>query len=159
MFSTLTRGKRKFAALAVGLVLVPSSAYAAWSLSAHGQGNAQIGSLQQPVVSAGSPPVGQQLLPGGVGSATFRIDSSNSVPLEVYATAVGDGTGTSSNEEDCDPHLLTAVATQLATPITVQPGTSTITIPGAVRLSPSAPTTCQGRTITTDVDLKFRTVG
>jgi hypothetical protein len=156
MLKTLFSGKRKYAAIGLAVLVIPSSAMAAWFITAHGQANAHIGRLQAPTVVQGQPPAGS-MLPGQTGPGAFAVTNPNSSALEVYATAVGDGTAITYNDEDCPASNITAVATTLATPITIPPGTTQIVVPDTVKLSANAPTGCQGRDLSVDVELKFRT--
>lgn len=151
-------GKKKFLALALGLLLIPGSAYAAWTLTATGQGSAKVGSLSIPTVSAGTPD-NETVLPGKTVSGSFKIDNGNDVALEVYDVQAGTGSGTSTSTALCDPTNLDIVGTgALATPIRIAPGQSTVKIPGVFKLLDSAPEECQGVTLSRAIRLKFRTV-
>jgi hypothetical protein len=156
MLKTVFRGKKKFLALGLAALVIPGSAMAAWFITSHGMGSAKVGNLQAPTVESGYPPAGQ-LLPGQTGPAAFAVTNPNSSPLELYATAVGDGTGTTTDDELCPASNMTSLAKTLATPIVIPPGQTQVIVPDAVKLSANAPTGCQGRTLMADVELKFRT--
>jgi len=149
---TLFGGRRKLAALGLAVFLIPGSAWAAWQVSASGQGGVRFSSLTAPTVAAAGT-LTADAFPGSTSSLQFRIDNTNPTPLVVtnIAPATGQDAGTCASS-------LTVKTMTLATPINVPSGTNqTVTIPDAVTVASSTPTTCQGTTASKGATLTFAT--
>src|ERR1044072_1231950 len=88
-------GRRKYAALLLGLLLVPGSAYAAWTITADGVGSTKFGSLTAPTVTPSATPAGE-LYPGTNGSLAVKVDNPNgALVVSGVAPVVGADVGQS----------------------------------------------------------------
>lgn len=152
---SFVRRHKRLAGLLLVFLLGCSVAAAAWLIQSHGQGRAAIGTLNAPTVSAASVTGTPSLcLPGGDCSAYLHIVNPNGA-LVVSGTLPGDGTG-GTDPGGCPTTNLTANSTTgLSVPVPA--GTSDIIVPGAFHLASTAPTSCQGNTLTTDIKLTFST--
>jgi len=152
IFRTLFGGRRKFAALGLAVFLIPGSAYAAWSVQSSGQGGVKFSSLSAPTVNqAGT--LTADAYPGTTASLQFKIDNPNPGTLQVtnIAPATGQDAGTCASS-------LTVKTMTLATPVSVPSGAAqVVTIPNAVDVAASTPTTCQGTSASKGATLTFGT--
>lgn len=152
---SFVRRHKRLAGLLLVFLLGCSVAAAAWLIQSHGQGRAGLGTLNAPTVSAASITGTPDLcMPGGNCSAYLHIVNPNGAMI-VTGTDLGDGTG-GIDPGGCPPSNLTAnVTSGLSVPVPA--GTSDIKVPGAFHLASSAPTGCQGSSLTTDIKLTFST--
>ena len=148
----LLDGRRKYAAGLLALLLLPGSAYAAWSVQSSGQGGVKFSSLSAPTVNqAGT--LTADAYPGTTASLQFKIDNPNPGTLQVtnIAPATGQDAGTCASS-------LTVKTMTLATPVSVPSGAAqVVTIPNAVDVAASTPTTCQGTSASKGATLTFGT--
>lgn len=152
---TLFGGRRKYLAIGLALLLIPGSAYAAWTVTGHGKGAGKVGSLNAPQVSEGTAVA--DLLPGGDGSASFHVVNGN--PSTLRVTDLDPETGgsvTSSDPAACPSSNLT-VNSLRSLSVPVSPGANDITVPNAYHLSVNAPSSCQGVSFSADTALGFTT--
>jgi hypothetical protein len=146
--------RRRVVAFLALFAIAASVAAAAWILNGHGSGAVKVGTLSDPVVSAGVPD--GVVYPGGTAAGAFTINNPNDGALVITAIRDGDGSGTSSSPGSCGYGNLSSNA-KSGLSISVPAGSSTVTVPGAFTLSPDAPQGCAGATLTRDVGLTFST--
>ena len=148
-------GRRKYAALLLGLLLVPGSAYAAWTITADGVGSTKFGSLTAPTVTASATPVGD-LYPGTNGSLAVKVDNPNGA---LVVSGVAPVVGADVGQSGCPASNVT-VRTLTGLSVAVPAGSNqSVTIPAAVSADPAAPQACSGASISKGVRLTFSTPG
>jgi hypothetical protein len=143
--------KKILVALAALALVITAVGIAAWLISANGDGRGKAGTLVAPTITPGDATNATPTFPGVPGSLSIQVDNPNG-PLVITgwtmvsqnAVAVSGGSGSCTS---ADAFLLDSDTG--ITPIQVQSGTSTVQLPGAVMLKPSAPTGCQGATLQT----------
>lgn len=157
--------KRAIQGVITGLICAMATmAVASWLTDSTGNGRGKVGSLQSLTVSAGPAPSDALFTGGPAGSASVHVDNPNSAPLEVYeVTDPGtgftiEGTDLVNTQKDAVKALLSMQPHVLASPITVQPGGSDITIPATFKLASGAPDYAQGQTFTKGITLRARTL-
>lgn len=140
--------------VAIALVIV-SAAAAAWLVSSLGSGAGRFGTLSSPTLTPhdGSfNATADFLYPGTTGSLGFSITNDN--PLALVLTSLSQNgaiTGTGS----CAGHVTFIPQSGLTIPIPA--GTSLVKVPGALSVSASVPTECQGSLLTVPVSATFST--
>jgi hypothetical protein len=144
------------AVVAISLLLA-ATAHAYWSSSGSAIGTAPVGSVVSLTTSA-STPSGTTLVPGGSAPLVLTVTNRNPMPVVVGSVQLDASravTATGSVGTCTAPPVTVAASTSL----TLAPGsTTTVTVPGAVVLGPSAPSGCQGATLTIPVILSGSTV-
>jgi hypothetical protein len=150
--------RRKTAAVLTSLALIGAGAgIAAWIIQADGDGRAKIGTLAAPVVSAGTASATSQCYPGTSCAASYSIQNPNPVGLIVTAVVNPGSTQVSSNQAACpEAHMTRNDLSGLSIPVPANL-TTTVEVPGRYTLSSSAPTGCQGVSITATDRLTFST--
>ena len=130
--------------VAVVVVAGGGLAYAAWSVTAAGSSQARSTTPVQSTVTASL--AAADLYPGASAPVYFTVTNNNSFPVSF--TAASFGTVTSDDPTACPASNVTV--TNQAISVSLQPGvTSAVQTPaGAVTMSGTAPTGCQGRTFT-----------
>jgi hypothetical protein len=149
--------RRKIATSVATVMLVGGGvALAAWLVQSVGRGSpTTVGSLSQPVVTAGAAIPGEYLLPGAAADVRFSVNNANSGSLVL--TKVEDaGSGFSSFESGC-PASSAMGRTLTGLSIPIQPGANTVTVPDAIELKSDAPNDCQTRELSRDYLLSFST--
>jgi hypothetical protein len=140
-----SKGKRRTAMFIAGAVAiaVPAggmSAYAGWSTSGVGVGEAKATSAVPLAISAGT--ATNQLYPGAAGDVQFKVKNTNAYPVNV--TGWSGGAVASTDKAGCAVTDFTVNPGSVAlTPIA--PGaTVTVTVVGGVTMNGNAPDACQG---------------
>jgi hypothetical protein len=137
-----------FLVVAVGGVF--GGAYALWSSTGSGSGNAS--SLTAQNVSVAAVTGAADLYPGASGSVSFTLNNTN--PYPVVFDAMEPGTVTSSNEVDCPASNVTVDgATGLNLAVGANSTSAPLSIANAVTMSELAPDGCQGIVFTIALDL------
>lgn len=141
-------------AIAVAVGATGGSAFAYFTASGSGSGTAQVFKASTVIVNAATRAA--DLLPGGVGAAAFTLHNSN--PFAVSFSSVTAASVASDNTSLCQSSNVSIAKTMpytLSPALTVDANTTsgTVTIPGLVQLSSSAPSSCQGVTFTVTLTL------
>jgi len=140
---------KKFTIIAVviGVMLVAGVAFAAWTASGTGSGQASSLTAQTVTVTAATGTA--DLYPGANGAVYFTLTNNN--PYSITFTGATVGTITSSSPAACPstnvvtgPGPFTGLSLQVAANAT----SSTLSIPNAVSMLHSAPDGCQNKTFT-----------
>ncbi|MEN3280079.1 MAG: hypothetical protein V7607_1219 [Solirubrobacteraceae bacterium] len=144
--------KRKVMSVASALVLVAGVAFAAWMLSAQGQAGGRIGSLQNPVITAGTP--ASALYPGQSAAGSLHISNPNEQALTL--TSVGPGNGDVSGFDASCPATYIGLASPTGLTITVPPGAGDVEVPNLFSLASNAPQSCAGKSFSVNVAGTFK---
>ena len=140
-----SKGKRRTAMFIAGAVAiaVPAggmSAYAGWSTSGVGEGQAKATSAVPLAISAGT--ATNQLYPGAAGDVQFRVKNTNTYPVNV--TGWSGQTVTSTDKAGCGVGDFTVNAGSVASTPIAPGATVTVTVVGGVTMNANAPDACQG---------------
>jgi hypothetical protein len=138
----------------LGIILVSSVAYAAWTASGGGQGYAKAGTAVVLTTTDVSATTTATLFPSGTGSVLLRINNPNPYPVTV-ASVTGSGTITSDKGALC-AGATTGVSFINQTGLTLlvpASGNATFTLAGAVAMSNASDNSCQGGIFTIPVTL------
>jgi hypothetical protein len=142
------RRARVAAIITVGFVAA-GAAVAAWTILANGNGAARVGTIEAPSVTRGQEVA--DLFPGSspTGSIGFVVSNPNGFALTLTQVQQnGSATGVG-----CDGALISLPTKALSIPI--PPGSTDLLIEDAVQLADSAPTSCQGASVTVPSRLTF----
>ncbi len=145
---TITRRSPAILAAVTSLVfgLGGGVAYAYFTTNGHGPGAASAGSPVTITVTATTGTA--DLVPGGSGAAYFTLTNTNSFGATFNTVALG-ATAVSQNTVSCPSSNITIAQTlpyAFSPPVTVNANTTSasLAILNLVKLSPTAPTGCQG---------------
>lgn len=144
--------------LVLGGAMTVGVAFAAWTAEGIGTGTAKAATVEALSTTKISGTVIGDLWPGGTGSLQLAIKNPNKFPVKVTSiVADGDKTITSTSP-DCDGSniSLTGAAFDAIT-IPASSNGETVVIPGAVLLSETASTKCQGVFFTIPVKISGET--
>ena len=142
------RGRRVFVALAAVITVLISGgvALAYWSANGQGTGSATTGTMTFNVTAFNAGDAnGTTLVLGGTADVILRVNNPNT--FSVHVTSIGaNGSVTASN--NCTPTGVTFVAPSdySAGQFTLAPGSSLLDLQGAVSMSTSSASACQGAT-------------
>jgi hypothetical protein len=141
-------------ALALGVTMAATVAFAAWTATGSGNGYAKAKTAVALTTVDASASTTAQLYPGGTGDVVIKIANSNPYPVTVTGVA-GAGAITSDKGATCD--AATGVTyTAPTTPSLVVPAGSAgtlFTLTGAVAMSNASANACQGAIFTIPVTL------
>lgn len=119
---------------------------AAWSTSGSGTGSAKAATASPITLGDASASASADLYPGGSGALKLSVTNPNSFPIQITAVALtGGGTITSDKGAACNASHGVTLTTQSGLALTVAAGaTSALSIAGAVSMSNTSDTSCQG---------------
>jgi hypothetical protein len=143
-------------ASATALVMAGGVAYAFWSTTGSGVGQAGTGSAKPIVISSVGVTNPADLVPNGTGSVAIKLDNTVQATtgnnFTVQVTKVNTVSIASDDTANCPTANLTVNQTlpyQLPSALTVGANTTSLaSIANLVKLSSTAPDTCQGKTFT-----------
>ena len=136
-----------------GVMLVGSIAYAAWTASGGGSGYAKATSAQALTTVDVSATTTATLYPGATGNVSLRIDNPNPYPVRVTAVT-GSGVIDSDSTAACDASTGVTFTNQSGLTLDIAASSAqTFTLTGAVAMSNSSHTDCQGAVFTIPVTL------
>jgi hypothetical protein len=153
---TLLQGRRKYVAGLLALLLLPGSAYAAWTVSSHGRGAVKGGTLRAPTFGAATPSDTDTLLPSGDAALTFEVTNPNPTVLHVESLDPGPDGVISSDQSNC-PAANVSIPNLRNLSIQVPRGQSTVVVPNAIHMAADAPSSCSGVSFQADASLGFST--
>jgi hypothetical protein len=138
------------------VILTSGIAYAFWSTSASGTGQAGVGSSKPILISTTGVTNPADLVPNGTGSVAVKLDntiqSTTGNNFTVQVSKVNSVSIASDDTSNCPTANLTVNQTlpyTLPSPLSVGANTTTTaSIANLVKLSLNAPDTCQGKTFT-----------
>lgn len=137
----------------VGVMLVSSIAYAAWTATGSGQGFAKASTAQSLTTVDVSASTTATLYPGATGNVSIRIDNPNPYPVRVTAVT-GSGAIDSDSTPACDAATGVTFTDQSGLTLDVPASSAqTFTLNGAVAMSNSSHNDCQGAVFTIPVNL------
>ncbi len=141
------------ASLFVGVALVGSVAFAAWTATGSGSGYTKATTAQALTTVDVSATAASQLYPGGTGDVIIRISNPN--PYAVQVTNVtGSGAITSDGGAACNSSTGVTFSDQSGLTLSVPAsGAATFTLSGAAAMSNASANACQGATFTIPVTL------
>ncbi|MCU1464921.1 MAG: hypothetical protein JWM72_849 [Actinomycetia bacterium] len=132
------------------LVLVGGGLFGIHAASAYftsngaGTGSGTAGTLVAP--SGVTATAAQRLFPGGNADLSVTLNNTNSYSIEVAGIAQGGSITVSSG---CTTPAVTVPTQTLASPVTVAPGTHTVTIPNGLSMGIASSSDCQDATFST----------
>ncbi len=144
--------KSKIVTVVAALALISASAaFAAWYITGQGTGRAKIGTLTAPLVTDPGSVAIANCYPGGDCDLYVNVNPGTATGIKASAWKIGTGYAIDSlSFGSCPSSNLTANPASLNntafTPMpTLAPNVDTlVTLPNALHLSSSAPSTCQG---------------
>jgi hypothetical protein len=142
------------AAIALVVALGGGIAYAYWATTGSGSGTASAGTMTISVeaIAGGDSPTGT-LIPGGSADAIVRVNNPNSFHVTL-THAVGNGAIAASN--GCDASGV-SFTDQNSLAVDLIPGSTLVHVAGAVSMSTSVPSSCQGATFSIPVAVTVQT--
>jgi hypothetical protein len=155
------RGRLTAAAMVATAVILGTSSGSAYAYFTTLGSSSGSGAVYNPLsVTASAASANPDLLPGGTGSAYFTLTNPN--PFPVSFNQLTSATVASDNTANCPSANVTIAATlpyPISPSIVVGADTTsgTLSLPGLVKLSASAPSTCQGVTFTVTLTLSGAT--
>lgn len=135
------------------LLITGGVAWAFWSATGQGTGSATTGTMTFNVTAFESGDGnGTTLIPGGTADVIVRVNNPNTFSVHVTSIAAN-GSVTASN--GCTPTGVTFVAPTdySAGQFTLAPGSSLLDLQGAVSMSTSSASACQGATFSLPVSV------
>ncbi|HEY6567831.1 MAG TPA: hypothetical protein VI341_09985 [Actinomycetota bacterium] len=137
----------------VGVMLVSSIAYAAWTATGTGSGFAKASTAQSLGTVDVSASTSATLFPGATGDVSLRINNPNPYPVRVTAVS-GAGTIDSDKTAACDASTGVTFTDQTGLTLDIPASSAqTFTLSGSVSMSNSSHTDCQGAVFTIPVNL------
>jgi hypothetical protein len=154
---TITIRKRTVLAIALLLMLITAGvAITAWSTSTSGNAYSKATTASSLVLSDASASTSGDLYPGGTGDLKLKVANPNSFPVRITAVSLTSGGTITSNVAACNSGGTGVTLTNqsaLTLDLTANAAASVLTVPGAVQMSSSSDTNCQGAIFTIPVDV------
>jgi len=147
--------------IVLGVALVASVAFAAWTATGSGSGYSQATTAQALSTVDVSASTSAQLYPGGTGDMTIRFSNPNPYPVQVTGVS-GSGlpAGITSDKVGCTGASTGVVFTNqtgltidVPAAVGVTPGEASATLTGAVAMTNASVNACQGAIFTIPVTL------
>ena len=141
------------AALVAALGLFVGTAYASFTSSGSGSGNATTGNLQSVAIEASATPT-STLLPGGKADLALTVANPNGFPVTITAVSAGTGPVTVTGAVGCsatDADVSVTAKAGLSTTLT--PGTNTVDIATGAAMGTGSASACQHATFHIPVTL------
>jgi hypothetical protein len=147
--------------IVLGVALVASVAFAAWTATGSGSGYTQATTAQTLSTVDVAASTSAQLYPGGTGDVKIRISNPNPYPVLVTGVS-GSGlpAGITSDQVGCtgaNTGLVytdqTGLTISVPAAVGVTPGEASATLTGAVAMTNASVNACQGATFTIPVTL------
>jgi hypothetical protein len=139
--------------IVLGVALVASVAFAAWTATGSGSGYTQATTATVLTTVDVSGTTTAQLYPGGTSDVKIRISNPNPYPI-VVTDVVGSGAITSDKGVACDGSTGVSFTDQTGQSIAVAAGgIANVTFSGAAAMDNSSDNTCQGAIFTIPVTL------
>lgn len=136
----------------VALGSMGGTAYAYWTATGTGTATAAAGTVQPLTTTAATVPTGL-LYPGAKGDVRITVNNPNPFPVTV-TSVTGSGAITSDKGAACDASTGVTFTDQVGLGLVVPAaGSQSFTLAGAVSMSNSSDSTCQGATFTLPVVL------
>lgn len=145
------RGRLVLTGLAAILIISAGlgggTAFAYFTGSGHGAGQATVASGDQAITIATNATAGASLLPGGTGDLIITATNPNNRPVQITALTIGSVTGCTT------PAVTLTTPTSGYLPVTIAASASgtRIDISGALTMGAGASNDCQGKTLTVNL--------
>ena len=134
------------AALVAALGLFVGTAYASFTSSGSGSGDATTGTLQSVTIEASATPT-STLLPGGKADLALTVANPNSFPVTMTAVSPGSGPVTVTGAVGCSAtDADVSVTAKVGLRTTLTPGTSTVDIATGAVMGAGSASACQHAT-------------
>jgi hypothetical protein len=154
---TIKIRRRTLLAIALLLALVVAGiAISAWSTSTSGNAYSKATTASALVLSDASASTSGDLYPGGTGDLKLKVANPNSFPVRITAVSLTSGGTITSNVAGCNSGGTGVTLTNqsgLTLDLAANAAASVLTVSGAVHMSSSSDTTCQGAIFTIPVDV------
>ena len=155
---TIRIRRRTILGLALLLLLIgaASVAIASWSTSTSGNGYSKASTASPLVLSDASASTSGDLYPGGSGDLKLKVANPNSFPVRITAVALTTAGTITSNVAACNTGGTGVTFTNqsgLSLDLAANAAATVFTLSGAVHMSNSSDTTCQGAIFTVPVDV------
>jgi hypothetical protein len=154
------------AAVTLLVGLAGGTAYALFTASGSGTGEATVAKLQPVAVEPATATVSTVLFPGATGTLELSLTNPNTRTLKLIGViqdgpvaVTGGGPGCTSGTATTPGTSGVSVVSSLATGLsdTLPPGHSTLTFPNGAQMNTSSSSTCQGASFHIPVAVKVRT--
>ena len=154
---TFTIRRRTLLAI-VALVMLGAAgiAISAWSTSSSGSAYSKATTASAIVLSDASASTSGDLYPGGSGDLKLKVANPNSFPVRITAVSLTSGGSITSNVAACNTGGTGVTLTNqsgLTLDLVANAAATVLTVPGAVQMSSSSNTNCQGAVFTIPVDV------
>jgi hypothetical protein len=154
---TIKIRRRTFLVLAAVVVgVLAGVAIAAWSTSTSGNAYSKGATASALVLSDASASTSGDLYPGGSGDLKLKVANPNSFPVRITAVTLTSGGTITSNVTACNTGgtgVTFTNQTGLAVDLAANAAAAVQTLAGAVHMSNSSDSTCQGAIFTIPVDV------
>jgi hypothetical protein len=155
---TITIRRRTLLLVVAGVAVVIASgvAIAAWSTSTSGNAYSKGATASPLTLSDASASTTGDLYPGANGTLKLKVANPNSFPVRITAVTLTAGATISSNVAGCNSGgtgVTLPDQTGLALDLSANAAATTFSIAGAVHMSNSSDTACQGAVFTIPVDV------
>jgi len=138
-------------ALAAGAIAV-----AAWSTSTSGSAYSKATTASAIVLTSAAASTSGDLYPGGAGDLKLKVANPNSFPVRITGVSLTSGGTITSDNASCDSGgngVTLTNQSSLTIDLAANAAASVVTVAGAVHMSTSSDTNCQGATFTIPVDV------
>ena len=138
--------KRRLVVAAALLVLLAAvgAGIAAWSTNGSGTAYAKAATAGAVTLSDASASTSGDLYPGGTGALKVKVTNPNTFPVQITAVS-GNGSITSDGAAACNASHGVTLTNQTGLSLSLAAGATTVfTLAGAVSMSNSSDTSCQG---------------
>jgi hypothetical protein len=154
---TLTIRRRTLLTVAALFMLAATGiGIAAWSTSTSGNAYSKAATASAIVLSDASASTSGDLYPGGTGDLKLKVANPNSFPVRITAVSLTSGGTITSNVAACNTGGTGVTLTNqsgLTLDLAANAAAAVLTISGAVNMSSSSNTNCQGAVFTIPVDV------
>jgi len=152
------RIRRRTVLITAALLAFAASAIAiaAWSTSTSGNAYSKASTASALVLSSASASTTSDLYPGGSGDLKLKVANPNNFPVRITAVTLTSGGTITSDNATCDSNgngVTLTNQTGLAIDLAANAAAAVQTLAGAVHMSTSSDTNCQGATFTIPVDV------
>jgi hypothetical protein len=155
--ATLIIRRRTVLAFALLIMFVAAGiTVAAWSTSTSGNGYSKATTASAIVLSDASASTSGDLYPGGAGDLKLKVANPNTFPIRITAVSLTLGGTITSSVSACNSGGTGVTLTNqsgLTLDLAASAAATVLTVPGAVHMSSSSDTNCQGALFTIPVDV------
>jgi len=153
---TITLRRRTLLAIAALATLAAAGiAIAAWSTSTSGNAYSKATTASAIALSDASASTSGDLYPGGTGDLKLKVSNPNSFPVRISSVSLTSGGTITSNVTACNTGGTGVTLTNqsgLTLDLAANAVATVLTVSGAVHMSSSSDTNCQGAVFTIPVD-------